>query len=81
MTGFAVTRLVVNHCYGQEQTQRWSKFDFEGPARDGYATDWPIRYDDLAPWYSHVETFAGISGNFDNLETLPDGEFLTCHGK
>jgi choline dehydrogenase-like flavoprotein len=38
--------------------------------------DWPIRYNDLAPWYSHVETFAGISGNRDGLETLPDGEFL-----
>ena len=58
------------------QTQRWSKFDFEGPARDGYAVDWPIRYEDIAPWYSHVEKFAGISGNYDGLETLPDGEFL-----
>ncbi|HEY8927911.1 MAG TPA: GMC family oxidoreductase [Mucilaginibacter sp.] len=58
------------------QTQRWSKFDFEGPARDGFAVDWPIRYDDLAPWYSYVERFAGISGNRDGLETLPDGEFL-----
>ncbi|MDP9077146.1 MAG: GMC family oxidoreductase [Bacteroidota bacterium] len=58
------------------QTQRWSKFDFEGPARDGFAVDWPIRYDDIAPWYSYVEGFAGISGNHDNLETLPDGEFL-----
>lgn len=58
------------------QTQRWSRFDFEGPARDGFAVDWPIRYEDLAPWYSHVERFAGISGNKDGLETLPDGEFL-----
>lgn len=58
------------------QTQRWSKFDFEGPARDGYAVDWPIRYDDMAPWYSYVESFAGISGKHDGLETLPDGEFL-----
>jgi choline dehydrogenase-like flavoprotein len=58
------------------QTQRWSKFDFEGPARDGFAVDWPIRYQDLAPWYSHVERFAGISGNKDGVETLPDGEFL-----
>lgn len=58
------------------QTQRWSRFDFEGPARDGYATDWPIRYPDIAPWYSYVERFAGISGNPDGLETLPDGEFL-----
>jgi choline dehydrogenase-like flavoprotein len=58
------------------QTQRWSKYDFEGPGRDGFAVDWPIRYDDLAPWYSHVERFVGISGNYDGLETLPDGEFL-----
>jgi choline dehydrogenase-like flavoprotein len=57
-------------------TQRWSKFDFNGPARDGYAVEWPITYDELAPWYSHVELFAGISGNYDGLETLPDGEFL-----
>jgi choline dehydrogenase-like flavoprotein len=56
-------------------TQRWSKFDFEGAVRDGIA-DWPIRYEDIAPWYSHVEIFAGISGNKDGLETLPDGEFL-----
>jgi choline dehydrogenase-like flavoprotein len=58
------------------QTQRWSDFDFEGPARDGYAVDWPIRYKDIAPWYSYVEKFAGISGNKDGLEELPDGEFL-----
>lgn len=58
------------------QTQRWSHFDFEGPARDGFAVDWPIRYEDIAPWYSHVERFAGIAGNHDGLETLPDGEFL-----
>ncbi|MEY4382755.1 MAG: hypothetical protein RI995_297 [Bacteroidota bacterium] len=57
-------------------TQRWSDFDFTGPARDGFAVDWPIRYKDLAPWYSYVEKFAGISGNKDGLETLPDGEFL-----
>ncbi len=58
------------------QTQRWSKYDFMGPERDGFAVPWPISYNDLAPWYSYVETFAGISGNKDGLETLPDGEFL-----
>lgn len=58
------------------QTQRWSDFDFEGPLRDGFAIDWPIRYQDLAPWYSHVEKFSGISGNRDGLPQLPDGEFL-----
>ena len=57
-------------------TQRWSDFVFTGPARDGFAVDWPIRYKDLAPWYSYVEKFVGISGNKDGLETLPDGEFI-----
>ena len=61
------------------QTQRWSDFDFEGPARDGFAVDWPIRYKDIAPWYSHVEKFAGISGNKDGIAELPDGEFLPPH--
>ena len=61
------------------QTQRWSDFDYTGPARDGFAIDWPIRYADIAPWYSHVEKFAGISGNKDGLEELPDGEFLPPH--
>ncbi|MDH4296384.1 MAG: GMC family oxidoreductase [Cyclobacteriaceae bacterium] len=58
------------------QTQRWSDFDFEGPARDGFAVDWPIRYKDLEPWYSHVEKFAGIAGNKDGLPELPDSECM-----
>ena len=58
------------------QTQRWSDYDFEGPLRDGFAVDWPIRYEDLDQWYSYVERFAGISGNRDGLDTAPDGEFL-----
>jgi len=58
------------------QTQRWSRYEFERPSRDGYAIEWPISYADIAPWYSHVERFVGISGNYDGLETLPDGEFL-----
>ena len=58
------------------QVQRWSPFDFEGPARDGYAVDWPIRYEDLADWYTYVERFVGVGGNKDGLDTLPDGDFL-----
>jgi choline dehydrogenase-like flavoprotein len=58
------------------QTQRWSDFDFEGPLRDGFAVDWPIRYKDLEPWYSHVERFAGIAGNRDGLDELPDSECM-----
>jgi choline dehydrogenase-like flavoprotein len=58
------------------QVQRWSRFEFEAPGRDGFAVDWPIRYNDLAPWYSYVEKFVGISGNRDGLETLPDSEVM-----
>lgn len=61
------------------QTQRWSDFDFEGPARDGFAVDWPIRYADLKPWYAYVERFAGIAGDLDGLPELPDGEFLPSY--
>ena len=59
-----------------KQTQRWSAYDFEGPARDGFAVDWPIRYADIAPWYSYVEKFVGISGNLDGIDAMPDGDFL-----
>lgn len=58
------------------QTQRWSHFDFEAPARDGFAVPWPVTYSEIAPWYSHVEKFIGIAGNRDGLETLPDCESL-----
>lgn len=54
------------------QTQRWSDLDFEGPQRDGFAVDWPIRYKDIAPWYDHVEKFIGVSGFKDGLPNLPD---------
>jgi len=58
------------------QSYRLSDYDFEANAKDGIAVDWPIRYKEIAPWYSHVEKFAGISGNKDGLPNLPDGEFL-----
>jgi len=55
---------------------RWSPYEFISPARDGYGIEWPVGYDDIAPWYSHVEKFAGICGNKDGLESMPDGEYL-----
>lgn len=58
------------------QTQRWSDFEFQAPKRYGYATDWPIRYADIAPWYTHVERFVGISGNRDGIENMPDSEVV-----
>lgn len=55
------------------QSYRLNKEDFEANAKEGIAVDWPIRYEDLAPWYDYVESFAGISGNRDGLDVLPDG--------
>lgn len=58
------------------QVQRWSDYDFDGPARDGFAVDWPIRYKDIAPWYSYVEKFIGVAGHVEGNPYMPDGEFL-----
>ncbi|MEO6528273.1 MAG: GMC family oxidoreductase [Gemmatimonadaceae bacterium] len=58
------------------QVYRWSDLDFEANIKDGVAVDWPIRYKDIAPWYSYVEKHVGISGERLNLPQLPDGEFL-----
>jgi choline dehydrogenase-like flavoprotein len=55
---------------------RWSEYDFTAPQRYGYAMDWPVRYSDVAPWYSHVEKFIGVSGSREGIESMPDGEFL-----
>src|SRR5439155_395213 len=57
------------------QVYRWSDLDFEANLRDGHAVDWPIRYADIAPWYSYVERFIGVSGEKLGLPQLPDGEF------
>lgn len=58
------------------QSYRWSDLDFEGNVKEGVAVDWPIRYKDIAPWYSYVEKFIGVSGSKDGLDVLPDGEFM-----
>lgn len=56
--------------------QRWSDFEFSAPTRYNYGLDWPIRYNDVKDWYSHVEKFIGVCGNKDGIEAMPDGEFL-----
>jgi choline dehydrogenase-like flavoprotein len=61
------------------QTQRWSDYDFEGPKRDGFAVDWPIRYKDIEEWYTYVEKFIGICGDRDGLDTLPDSYVQPSH--
>jgi choline dehydrogenase-like flavoprotein len=58
------------------QSYRWNEEDYMANAKEGVGVDWPIRYKDMAPWYTYVEGFAGISGNKDGLSVLPDGNFL-----
>ncbi len=58
------------------QSYRLSKMDFEANEKDGIAIPWPITYDEIAPWYSYVERFAGINGKKEGLAQLPDGDFL-----
>lgn len=57
-------------------TYRFSDLDFEANAREGIAIDWPVRYKDLAPWYSYVEKFIGVSGSLTPLRHIPDGDFI-----
>ena len=57
------------------QSYRLNEEDFMANAKEGVGVDWPIRYTDLAPWYDYVERFAGISGNRDGLDVLPDGQY------
>jgi len=58
------------------QSYRHSAMEFEASAKEGIAVDWPIRYNEMAPWYSYVEKFAGIQGSKEGLDVLPDGEFM-----
>ena len=58
------------------QSYRWSDIDFTANLKDGIAVDWPVRYKDIAPWYSKVEDFIGVSGEALNLPQLPDSDFL-----
>ncbi len=58
---------------------RWSEFDFTAPHRYGYGESFPIVYDDIKDWYSHVETFIGVCGNREGIPSMPDGEFLPAY--
>lgn len=58
------------------QSYRWSPLDFEANAKDGFGVDWPVRYNEIAPWYDYVEQYIGVSGQNEGLGILPDGKFL-----
>src|SRR4029077_7134895 len=50
--------------------------DFQSGTRDGLGDDWPITYDDLAPYYDKVESYIGVFGTKENVSSAPDGVFL-----
>lgn len=54
---------------------RFSDYDFKPHSFDGLGTDWPISYEDVAPFYDKVERFVGITGSREGLRTAPDGIF------
>src|SRR5690242_6873403 len=54
---------------------RLSDYDFKAKSHDGYGEDWPISYQDLAPYYDKVDLYLGISGHKENLPYLPDSIF------
>ena len=59
---------------------RLAPLNFAEAGSDGHGIAWPIDYETLAPWYSHVEKFIGVNGDRDGIESLPDGEFMPPHG-
>jgi choline dehydrogenase-like flavoprotein len=61
------------------RTNHWGRmslrngpYDFRPRSRDGLGFDWPISYDDLAPWYDKVEMLVGVYGSNEGLENTPD---------
>lgn len=59
---------------------RWSDYDFKAASRDGWGEDWPISYEDLAPYYDRVEEFLGVVGVADHIPNMPDGKFIAKAG-
>jgi choline dehydrogenase-like flavoprotein len=51
---------------------RYSDLDFGANEREGIGIDWPIRYQDIEPWYAYVEKFIGASGENSGLPQLPE---------
>ena len=62
------------------QSYRLSDLDFKAASRDGVGIDWPFSYEDIAPYYTKVERFIGISGRNEGLEHFPDGDYLPPMG-
>jgi choline dehydrogenase-like flavoprotein len=56
-------------------TLRMGPYDFKPRSRDGLGFDWPVSYDDIAPYYDKVEELIGVYGSKEGMENAPDGVF------
>ena len=65
----------TNH-YGR-MSFRFSDYDFKPNTRDGLGFDWPISYEDIAPYYDKAEEFIGVCGSIEGIHSAPDGKFHT----
>jgi choline dehydrogenase-like flavoprotein len=50
---------------------RMGAYDFKPKSRDGLGADWPLTYDELAPYYDKTEMLIGVYGGDDDLENTP----------
>jgi choline dehydrogenase-like flavoprotein len=55
---------------------RFAPIDFKSRSNDGMGDDWPITYDEIAPYYDKVESFIGVFGSQENISSAPNGVFL-----
>ncbi|MCM2476452.1 GMC family oxidoreductase [Rhizobium sp. CG5] len=62
------------HSFGRV-LMRWSDDDFKIQSRTGRGADWPVSYDELAPFYAEAESYLNLYGNEDHVSSLPDGVY------
>jgi choline dehydrogenase-like flavoprotein len=55
---------------------RFAPVDFKARSTDGMGDDWPITYDDVAPYYDKVESYIGVFGTQENVSSAPNGIFM-----
>jgi choline dehydrogenase-like flavoprotein len=55
---------------------RFAPVDFKVRSHDGMGDDWPLSYEDVAPYYDKVESYIGVFGTKENIPSAPDGIFL-----
>lgn len=55
---------------------RMGEIDFRAATRDGFDTDWPVTYEEIAPYYSRAEKMIGVASTVQNRPSNPDGEYL-----